>query len=233
MQTRNLLRLAILTLALGPAASFSNADIFGGTPSASDDDFFTRNNGFNSWGVRVRSFAYGFGSSIIPVGVPANGIPGPGETLFLYLVENVGTSGNPQQPAPSDTAVVTLTVANPSEPPSAPILSVGKATLVNVLNPIDLSVTGIREDPRQFNINPLNIDYNWITQALPPPPTDVLHPNEYSIVYFKAAATWTNRDGLVTGAGLTDSETILGPIVPEPATIALLALGAFLIRRRG
>lgn len=214
----------------------ASMDVLGGEAVATDDDIFSRTDiATDTWRVRVRSFVYDNSNTVggtLPPGLPGAGSPSLGQTLFVYLLENIGNGANPGMPLSTDRAVNSFTVANPSEPIFGPANIVIIAKAPGVVSG-DLGVTGTRRDPRNYNDNVVNVDYDWVNQIFPLPATFELTINAYSIIYFLADSTYTDRQGLVTGAAQTDAQTILGPIViPEPASLLLLLAGAAAIRRR-
>jgi hypothetical protein len=208
-----------------PAAPAAAADILGGEPAAQLSADFSRIDlpAMGTWKVRVDSFAYGY-NDLLPTGI--NVAPGIDETLFVYLLQNIGNGPDPLNPWATDTAAVSFSVLNPPDPQhngmAATIVSRGKVTGVN---PSSMFVTGTSQDPATSAVNAYNVDFNWVSDDS----NTILDVDQYSMVYFIAKSTHTPRPALVTGAAQSNSQFLLGPQMPEPASLGLLALGSLIL----
>ncbi len=192
-------------------------DILGGDSVATDFDVFVRTDLAVTWRVEVSSFVYDSSSDEVPEGTPE---PAAGQTLFAYLLENTGND------LPTDIAVTDFSIGNPD---SLPLLAFDAATA----DPDGLD-EGDRSDPRNFFENTQSVAYNWQDVPFPPPATMELLIGQWSVVYFLVDGTYTDQNGSVIAGGISDGHTILGPMIPEPATllVCLVRVGALTMTGR-
>lgn len=183
-------------------------DILEGDPVATDFDVFVRTDLDITWRVEVSSFVYDSSSDEVPEGTP---LPGAGQTLFVYLVENTGND------LPTDIAVTDFSIGNPD---SLALLAFDAATA----DPDGLDEAD-RSDPRNFFENTQSVAYNWQDLAFPPPATMELLIGQWSVVYFLVDGTFADQNGTVIAGGISDGHTILGPMIPEPATLLVCLAG--------
>lgn len=207
-----------LVLAMSMSNAYAGVDQLGGDSIHSQVNNYDAN-GSGTWEAKLSSFVYDSTSSFFPPGIPAT--PGPGETLFVYLVENVGDS----------VALSSLTVAN--DFPALPITDIGSAPDVT---PSDLMVGATEATIANSSaVNPLSQVFTWqvgiIFDPDPIPTTDLL-PDNYAIQYYIAESTWQLVNGTIESAAAPETQLVPGPLVPEPASLALLGLGALFVVRR-
>lgn len=169
-----------------------------------------------TWRVEVSSFVYDSSSHHVPDGTPE---PGAGQTLFAYLLENTGND------LPTDIAVTDFSIGNPD---SLPLLAFDSATAIpDGLDDAD------RSDPRNFFENTQSVAYNWQDVAFPPPATMELLIGQWSVVYFLVDGTYADQNGSVIAGGISDGHTILGPMIPEPATLLVCLVGVGVLTMTG
>lgn len=221
--------LTMLAILTAVPSQLLAADLLGGDATAELSAIFSRTNkpGMGTWQVQVDSFAYAYGD-VLPPGISV--APNVNEMLFVYLLQNLGNGADPLNPLATDTAVVSFSVLNPPEAAHsgmpAPIISQGPLTGATAS---PLLVTGPVKDPAGWATNPYNVDFNW--KSTLNPADFILDVNEFSLVYFIAESTYTERPALVTGAAQSDSKYLLGPTMPEPASLGLLALGGLALMK--
>ena len=209
---------ASVVLLAAETARAGDEDILGGDSIATDFDVFIRDDLAVTWRVEVSSFVYDSTSDEVPEGMPE---PGGGQTLFAYLLENTGNDLD------TDIAVTDFSIGNPD---SLPLLAFDAGSDVE---PDDLDEDD-RSDPRNFFENTQSVAYNWQDVAFPPPATMELLIGQWSVVFFLVDGTFADQNGSVIAGGISDSHTILGPMIPEPTTllVCLVGVGALTMTRR-
>ncbi len=208
---------ASVVLLAAEAVRAGDDDVIGGDSVASDFDVFVRTDLAVTWRVEVSSFVYDSSSETVPAGTP---MPGAGQALFVYLVENTGND------LPTDIAVTDFSIGNPD---SLPLLAFAAATA----EADDLEEED-RSDPRNFFENAQSIAYNWQDLAFPRPATTELLIGQWSVVYFLVDGTYTDQNGTIIAGGISDGHSVLGPMIPEPTTllVCLVGVGSLAMCRR-
>ncbi len=189
---------------LGASSARGEVDL-GGTPVHTEQDTFV-GAGFEA---EVHSFVYAGSDAVLPDD-PLFAPLGDNESLIIYFMINTGETGD----------IDLLGLLNPAGiNPSA----IG----ISSLTPDGWLVEN-RENPVFFEGSVDLVQYQWDEGF-----SELLSPGEWSVMFYRLTGFWQPVDGFVGLGSDLATNLIPGPgVIPEPATLSLLLIGAAAAARR-